>query len=283
MLLLAEDVEPIADQPSGVIDVLDGSFVALRQRARTMVTVVAGLVIPLSLFQGWIARNALGGATFGELLDNPELAQELSTSGASQYDAGFFLSIAFSSLVASVAGVAIARVVFGWFRGDDVSASDALRYTGRRAVPVLGAFLLVHLVELIGAVLFILPFFAAVVLCSLTSPVLAIEDLGPVAAVRRSWALVRRRPGPVVAIIALVGLVNWGVSTAVGTVPELGALVLGPDRAWLLVSLANTLASLILTPILATSMTLMYMDIRFRTEGLDIARRIEMEFGASRP
>jgi hypothetical protein len=270
-------VEPIADRPLGVIDLLDGSFAALRQRAQTIVVIVAGMLVPLSLFQAWVGRDDLGGASLSEILDDPTLAQEVSES-SSVYDAGFFGSQLLGLLVTAVGGVAVSRVVGGWLDGRDTSALDAASFTARRAGAVLAAFAVVHGLELIGFVLLVLPGLAVIVLSSLTSPVLALEELGPVASMRRSWELVRRRPGPVIGIIVLVGMVDYGVSQAIGTLPAGVALFVGPDRAWPLVAVANLATSIILVPVTGAAMCLMYLDIRFRTEGLDLHRRIGQRF-----
>ncbi len=260
-----------------MIDLLDGSFAALRQRARTMVTLVAGLVVPLSLLQAWVARDDLGGATFTDLLNDPTVAEEVSRAG-SVYDVGFFVAQGVGLLVTAVAGVGVARVMAGWFDGREVTAGEAIAFVGRRAGPILGAFVVVHVAELIGILLLVLPGLAAIVLFSLTSPVLAVEQLGPVAAVRRSAELVRRRAAAVVGVIVLVGIVQYAVSQAVGTLPGLVALFIGPDRAWPLVAASNLLTSIILVPVNGAAMCLVYYDIRFRTEGLDLRRRIDRTF-----
>jgi len=268
--------EPIADQPLGVIDLLDGAFAALRQRARVIVAIVVGLVIPLSLFQAWVTRDDLGGATFADLINDPTVAQEVSNS-TSPYDAGFFLSQLLSMFVTAVAGVAISRVVGGWFEGRETGAAEALRFTAGRGAAIIGSFIVIHVGELIGFVL-VIPGLMVLALSSLTSPVLALEDAGPLAAIKRSWQLVRRRPAAVVGVIVLLAIVHYGVSQAVGTLPALVALFIGPDRAWPLVAVSNLLTSIILIPVTAAAMCLTYLDIRFRTEGLDLRRRIHEQF-----
>ena len=268
---------PISDQPLGVIDLLDGAFAALRQRARVIVSIVAGLVIPLSLFQAWVTRDDLGGATFSDLINDPTVAQEVSDS-TNPYDAGFFLAQLMAMLVTAVAGVAVARVVGGWLEGVDTGAREALRFTARRGVSILGAFVIIHVVEAVGFVLLVIPGFIAIVLSALTSPVLALENLGALDSVRRSWSLVRRRPATVFGVVVLLALVQYGISQAVGTLPALVALFIGPDRAWPLVAVSNLLTSIILIPVTTAAMCLTYFDIRFRTEGLDLRRRMGLLF-----
>lgn len=268
---------PIAEGPLGVIDLLDGSFAALRQRARVIVAIAAGAVIPLSLFQAWVSRDDLGGATFSDLLNDPTVAQEVSQS-SNPYDLGFFIAQIMSMFVTAVVGVAVARVVGGWFEGRDTGAGEAMRFTMGRAFTIATAFVVIHLIELVGFILLVVPGATAVVAFSLTSPVLALEHVGAIESIRRSARLVRRRPGTVVGVIVLLAVVQYGVSQAVGTLPAVVALVVGPDRAWPLVAASNLLSSIILIPVTTAAMCLTYLDIRFRTEGLDIRRRMEMQF-----
>jgi Family of unknown function (DUF6159) len=124
----------------------------------------------------------------------------------------------------------------------------------------------------------VLPGLAAIVLCCLTSPVLASEELGPVASIRRSGNLARRRLGSVVGVMVLAGLVSYAVSQAVATLPTTVAVFIGFHRAWPLLAVANLVTSIITVTMTVAAMSLTYYDIRFRTEGLDLRRRIEREW-----
>jgi hypothetical protein len=267
---------PVLDRPTGVIDRLDGAFMVLRQRARVIVAIAAVVVVPSSVVQAWAMRDDLGGLSFLDMMDDPALAEEASQPG-SVYDAGFFVGQVLGLLVTAVAGVAIGRVVAGWHEGRDIGTGEALVFTARRSGTILAAFALSHLAELVGLVL-VLPGLVLIVLFSLTSPVLAAERLGPIAALRRSASLVRRRIGSVVGVMVLVGLVSYAVSEAVGTLPSAVALVLGLHRTWPVLAVANLVASIITVTVTVAAMSLTYYDIRFRTEGLDLRRRLDEEW-----
>ncbi|MCP3989791.1 MAG: hypothetical protein GY724_12000, partial [Actinomycetia bacterium] len=113
--------QPISEGPLGVIDLLDGSFGALRQRARTIVAIVVGFVVPVSIFQGWITRDDLGGASFLDLMNDPTVAQEVSES-SSIYDLETGIGQLLTLAVTAIVGVAVSRVVHGWFEGRDPTA-----------------------------------------------------------------------------------------------------------------------------------------------------------------
>ena len=244
-----------------------------------MIGLVAGLVIPLSLLEAWATRNSLGGSSLGELLSDPTLVQQSSTS-SSAATGGFVVTHTLDLAVTAFGGVAVSRVINGWLEGDEMSALAALRFTVGRIGALAATFVVIHVLELVGLVMAVVPGLAVIVLSSLTSPVLAIEQLGPIDSIRRSWTLVRRRLGSVVGIIVLLAAVNYGVSQAIGTMPNAVALFVGPDRAWPLVAASNTAISLILVPVTSAAMCLTYFDIRFRTEGLDLHRRIREHFGS---
>ncbi len=267
--------EPIADTPLGVIDLLDGAFAALRQRPQQIVAIVAGLVVPLGLFEAWAVRSAVldaggvGGSAFPLLV------------GVNVFSSTYAVASLLSLLVTAVAGVAVSHVVGGWLTGRDHTALGALALTARRSPTILAAFVVIHALEAIGFVLLVVPGVIVVVASSLTSPVIAVEGLGPIAAIRRSWSLVRRRAGSVLGVILLLGLVQLGVAGAISNVPGLAQSFLSPNQVWALVAATNLLASLILVPVNAAAMCLTYLDIRFRTEGLDLQRRIDADLPAT--
>src|SRR4029077_8800244 len=90
-------------------------------------------------------------------------------------------------------GVAMAHLVSGWLAGEDPGAGEVLRVVGRRS----GVALLAWLIALLLKGLSILACGVGVVLTipmfMVLSPVVAIEGVGPLAAVKRSWRLSSRR------------------------------------------------------------------------------------------
>lgn len=259
---------PVSDRPLAVLDLLDGAFAALRQRPRTLVGVVLPVLVPVELLQAWSARDLLGGAGIADVLSDPTIAEE--AAGAGPGITQTFVDLLATSFTVSVTGVAVAHVIAGWLQGREVTAGAALRATARRWWVVLLAWLCVRLVQAVATALFVVPGLVAVVLLSVTSPVVAFEGRGPLASIRRSVALVRPRFGPAVGVVLLVGIVSYGVSQAIETLPTVVAVVIGTDRAWPLLAASGILSSLVLVPFVTASAALLYVDLRFRSEGLDL-------------
>lgn len=148
---------------------------------------------------GGLAGLAVGMALFGLLLG--------------------FLWILSSSIVVVMAAEALA--------GREPGLGDALGAVVGRVGPVVAASLLVTAIVMAGTVLFVLPGLVAAVLLVFTLPAVLLDRLGPVEGLRRSVALVRAHPGPVVGLVvgAVLVLVALAIaSSVVGLVPFLGFL-----------------------------------------------------------
>jgi hypothetical protein len=263
---------PIGERPLGVIDILDGSFAALRQRPRVMVAIVVVLIIPSALLEGLLARAYLGEGSFDEVFSDP-FGYSNAGNDLSLFSARATIGYLVDWFTIAVAGVPNARVITGWTTGRDTGAGEALRFTARRSSAIVVAFVLIHVIELVATIVFVIPGLLAMIWFSLTSPVIATEDLGGWASMSRSRRLAKPQFGHVLAVVATVGIVGFGVEAAIGTLPSLLTSALGPDRAWPLVSAASFVAKLVVVPITAGAMALTYLDLRFRAEGLDLSLR----------
>jgi hypothetical protein len=165
---------------------------------------------------------------------------------------------------------AVARLMGAWTTGEDLAAGQLLRSVGSRWWVILVAYTLVHLVELFGAVSCYIGSVAAMAFFSLTAPVIGAEGLGPIKAMQRSARLVGSRFWPVLGINILIAVVDLLLSTALGGLPQLLAAWFGLDVAWLLLAAGNIIAAVITTPFVAAATVLLYLDLRVRSEGLDI-------------
>jgi hypothetical protein len=104
-----------------------------------------------------------------------------------------------------------------------------------------------------------------------TAPVIGAERLGPIAAMRRSARLVGRRFWPVLGLALLSGIVATLFGYALSLIPTVLSLLVGTAGfGWLLTAAAGTLSALITMPVVAGTSVLIYLDLRVRTEGLDI-------------
>ena len=153
--------------------------------------------------------------------------------------------------------------------------------THRSRCPVIGALLgsvapgLASLGGVIGGI-------AAVVLCpllwgrlALTVPIFVLERRGPAASVARSWRLVRGAFWRTWGLRALVSS-SWRRPSAALSVPLIVVLVGSANRdslpplSLVLLVLLGAIVWAVTQPLVAASLTLIYVDRRMRAEGLDI-------------
>lgn len=253
-----------------VPDVLDGSFAILRAAPATIIGFTAVFAVPVQLFGAWLQRDLFGGS----LLD---IFEDSDTSLLGVDDSGFgdlwaqavlFFGPALA-LVFVAAG--LVRLVGAWQVGNDLSLGDLLKGSVPLAWPLLASWLLVHLAEAAGALLCGVPALGVMTWFLVTAPVIGAERLGPIEAMRRSYRLVSRRFWPVMGLALLSGLVATFFGYALGFVPTALSLLLGTDGlGWLLSGAAGVLTALITMPIVAGTTVLVYLDLRVRTEGLDL-------------
>lgn len=251
-------------------DILDGAFKVFKANARTLLLVTAVVVVPLQLISSFALRSQFDVGIV-DMFQDPTLAESAAEQDESVAQ---LLTSLLTSLVAAlvtpfVAG-AVARVVAASYLGFEIGPGEALRRAAARFPALLGAFVLVHLAELGGFVLCVLPGLALMAMYVLVAPAIAIEEIGAVAGMRRSWRLVRPRFWPVLGISLLSGFIASTLGQILGTVPALIAVAFGGTFAWLGVAAGGVLSQLVSLPIVTIAATLLYFDARIRHEGFDL-------------
>lgn len=262
---------PLPLRPSTVADLLDGSFAAIRSSPRKVVTITAAFVVPVQLLLAFAARN-ISGAGLADVFSTDRSFSSTDPSG--EPDTGVLVlgygSVFVLSFVLMFVTAALAGVVAAWYSGHDMTVGAALRGAVRRSPALVAAWVLVHLLEIVAlvpcgfTVLFLMPMFWV------TAPAIVLERLGPVAAMRRSWRLVRRRYWPTMLIVLLTLFVAMVLQWALPVLPSVLAGLLPSSISWIASGLASSASALITMTVVAVCSILVYLDLRIRTEGLDL-------------
>lgn len=266
-------VPQIALRPMTVADILDGAFAIIKARPMRLLGISAVFVVPVNLIAAYLQRNMLGTVGLGDFFANPNdpavVAESQQGTNASEIWAAVLIWV-IPALALVFVAAAVSKLVGAWTAGEDPSAGELLRSVGRRWWPLLAAYLLVHLVEGLGALTCYIGTLAAMAFFSVTAPVIGAEDVGPLEAMKRSSRLVGARFWPVLGINLLIALVDFLLTNALGGLPQVLAGWFGWDVAWLLLAAGNIIGAVISTPFVAAATVLLYLDLRIRTEGLDI-------------
>lgn len=253
-----------------VSDVLDGSFAILKAAPATILAFTAVFAVPVQILGAWLQRDLLGGASLLDMFDGDTSLAGVDDGSLGSTWAQVVLLFGPSLALVFVA-TGLVRLVGAWHVGRDLSLGELLRGSVPLAWPLLASWFLVHLAEAVGMLLCGVGGLVAMTWFLVTAPVVGAERLGPVASMRRSWRLVARRFWPVMGLSILSSVVAMLFGYALGLVPTVLSLVVGTDGfGWLLTAASGILTSLITMPIVAGITVLIYLDLRVRTEGLDI-------------
>lgn len=139
----------------------------------------------------------------------------------------------------------------------------------------VGAALLLGVLSVLGACTLYLLNLALAVVAGFVGTVVVFERRGPVAAIQRSYRLAVAHlgvtAGVVFAVMTLDGFLSFGLAGLI----EAGYLLVGSDdgsQKYVAGQVSGAIASFLLAPTRALSMSLLYLTLRARTDGWDLVR-----------
>ena len=306
----------IALKPLGFGDFFDGGFRAIRHNPRVMIGLSAVVLLVTNIL---VSLPLMGLVTAGGLLDPATTTAEptgtqLAAVGGSLLalvPAGFLQSVAIivltGMLILSVTQSVVDRrlsttelwrrakgrvwPLIGWSVVQSVGAALLL------ALALAPGIVLLVLEEVIGgAVALVVLLLGAVVLGAWAYTVMAfvpvlivVERLGVLAAVRRSYRLVRgsfwRTLGILVLTAVIAGIVSQLLATPFAILGAFGLALMetNPTLAGVIyaagVAAGSTVGLVLAVPFLAAVVALLYVDRRIRLEGLDVTLARTLEDG----
>ena len=267
-----------------VSEVLDAAVKLFRANARTMMIIVATFMVPLEFVGAFLQRNINGGRGLLDVFRDP-------TAATSQNDpATIYGVVALTYLIGwivvpLVCGAA-SRMVLASYLGREMTPKAAIAAAVRRAPALIAASLLVHLAEVISGLPLLIPLIFVMPLFVMTAPAISIEELGPLAGIRRSVRLTTRRYWPVMGMVWLSAGLTYFLGQALRFIPGLTAAFIGYHWGWILLATGNVLAALVTVSVTVIIATLIYLDARIRQEGFDLlvtAERLAGDAGDQAP
>jgi len=295
-------------RPLRLGELLDQAIRLYRRNFLTFIGIIAVVYVPLTILQT-AASTAMTSSLF-EGVSTPEAIFSNYTYWIGFFSTIILAFVQFV-LVQGVATGAMTRAVADNYLGEKTSILDAYRGIGKSWLTLLGALIFVFLVLILITLWWIfvpcigwftglgmLAFLAAAV-NPMVAPVVVLETSGPwsspsdnllvrlgnwvirsVLSVRRAWSLARRRFWPVLGTIFVLYLfsliiVNGPVAIANFVLVQAFDLFDEPSMQLVFTSIIQALISLVAIliyyPLQLTAFTLVYFDLRVRTEGFDIA------------
>lgn len=246
--------------PKGVGQIYTDAFELYKANAAKLFTIVAIVVVPLSLLSALFTYVVFKGSETTSVVLGEEVTVTTRSFGitllASLVAAAIAVIISALLQAAIIRGAALASV------GDPLDVDASYRYGFRRFGSVILVSILVGLCVGIGFIFLIIPGLILLVMFSVAIPSLVVEDRRGTDAMSRSWNLVKGHFWHVVGVI----VVGWLISIVVGLV--FGAIGAAIGDLWLLRWIFDMIAQILIAPFIALVTVMLYVDLRARGEAL---------------
>lgn len=289
-------------RPLGMGQLLDQAIRLYRRNFLKFIGIIAVVQIPLTLLN--LLTSLL---TFGDMFARlqspapPQMADPFEVLGP-RYFAGMgstcILGIIGFVLIQGVATAALTQAVTDHYLGRSTSFLGAYRKIGRSWLRLVGAMVLAFISSIALFIWLLIPCigwltgigfltFFWLVITPLLAPIVVLERQRALHALRRAWDLARRRFWWVMGFVAILFVFNQllvsGPSLLINLLfqflTESFLRLENLSTTYVLQTVTQTLltliTSLIYLPLQQTSITLMYFDLRVRTEGFDLALQAE--------
>ncbi len=277
-------------RPLTIGQIIDQAITIYRRNFLVFIGIVAVIQIPLSLIQ--FVVNALPSSL---MLGAP------SDDSSQMYGA---LGLVCFGTIATVLGTlvlmegfgygALARAVVDYRLGRRSSILEAYRNISPQATRLVATTLLGSIMLSVVIVWILVPcigwftgmgmlVFVGAVILPLLAPIVVLEGKSGLGAMRRAWDLSRRRFWWVLGfafVLTLLGqmivlgptlLLSYGLLSTSWLASDLVAQNLLNNAIQIF---ASAIGGILYTPISVAAYTLMYLDLRVRTEGLDLAVQV---------
>lgn len=241
--------------PMGVGEILAASATVYVRRWRTLVAIAGVLVLPYAVLYLIMAESP---AEISALPTEQEMGEILSAMAPWLLVRLFIVSVLFAAVARTVVETYV-DVESSW----RVSAASAISRMASLAVVTV----LYWSGTTLGSMLFVLPGIFLMVAWSACLPVLIIEGVGPVAAIRRSWQITSGRRMPMFGVLLAASLIViiGSAATYVASGALLGALL--GDLGW---RLASEVSWVMVEPFIGVVLGVAYLDLLVRKEDLDL-------------
>ena len=302
-------------RPLGLGELLDGSVQTMRQNPRVMVGLSAAVMAVAGVLS--TIFMVAGLPQMLSVLESPD--EQIGASEVAGLVGGGISGFLVPALVQALAVVVLSGVlilaVSEAVLGRRPTIGQVWAKARPRILPLIGLSLLTALLTLLGSALLVGPGLAllavsgeaaavalivgiplAIVLAALlyvrlafAAPALLLENLGVIAAMRRSWRLVRGSWWRVLGVLLLTTIIasiaNGLLQTPFSIIGAVIAAAVAPGDAGgstaaitpavvitsVSGNIGTVIASTVTAPFSAAVTALLYIDLRIRREGLDVA------------
>jgi len=286
-------------RPLDVGERLDATFKAYRANFTSVAMAILIIAIPFAVVDAFVSYTTKPTSSIFVNSQFPGSSPVIHWDELWTEAGGLFVILVLSSLLTMWASAVVVQIVGRNLLGEEIKWSAALSGSGRRLGSLLWITLLVSIgwivpmsvvggvgvaliaanLRTLGGIILVVGFLAFMPYAlwfyvgqSLSVPVLMLEDIRGVAAIRRSFRLIRQSWWSVFGTIFLAGLITGFASFAISAVFLALNFVANSNSALtILFSAVERVISLVLvTPFSATILVILAIDMRVRKEGFDL-------------
>ena len=281
-------------RPLRVGEVLDVAIKVYLRNAWTLFKIVLVVVAPVELLSAFVIVSSLPepDASGGQAFEFGDVAP---------FVAGVVVASLLSWVATTLATGACFKAVTGAYLGARPGWRESLRFAGSRLPALLWVTFLPAVLVGLGFVVLILPGVAAAAAApddpggalllvlgaiagvllgiwiwirwSVAIPAMLTEDVRGRRALGRSFGLVKGRWWPTFGAIVLAAIIGWIVSAIVSSIAD-AVLFADSDATFatsvVVETVAGIVAGVVVTPLQAAVVAIVYFDLRVRKEGFDL-------------
>jgi len=265
-------------RPRTVGEILDVAFKLYTSHIRKLLIIAAVVFIPIGIIQLFVSAGS--GLDSIDLFDPDALAAGELPAGFTAFLGGT-LMLSLISLIGTlfVQGASI-KLFAGAYQGIEQTWQESVRFGIDKSLLILGTALVSAIGSGIGLIFCLVPGIWLWTSWYVAIPALLVEGTRPLAALSRSFQLVKQRFWPVLGVGVLAWIISQVVVQLLGLVVGLVAVVpAAMDAAetgtldggvFSASVLAGSVASIVTVPFLAAVAVAVYFDLRVRFEGFDL-------------
>jgi hypothetical protein len=199
-----------------------------------------------------------------------------------------YLGLFIALLLQPIATAAMLHIVMEEYAGRRPTVKQAFAFAFNRFFSLLGAIILVGLLELVGCCCFIIPGVYFWITYAFVSQVVVLERLGATDAMSRSQSLISGHRWRVFGVLVLVFVASIIIQVVVAQglqfllpsqeiIPAEGRIRVSINPVNHIVNtIIGQLVDILFRAFLAVCMTLLYLDLRIRKEGFDLELAAQM-------
>ncbi len=285
-------------RPLRLGELLDRAIQLYRRNFLTFIGIIALVHVPLTVLQT-AAAALMSGSLFSRISEPDGLFASYG------YTLGLMgtmvIWVAQIVLLQAIATGALTRAAADSYLGTKTGILDAYRGLRRSWPKLVGAVVVLNIILSGLLIWWVVPcigwitglgitIFVTMVVGPLVPSAVVLENQGVFDGLRRAWSLARRRFWPLLGYVCMLALFSAVVVNGPATIVSVLLLQvfnsLGePAMQMVLASVAQSLVQLVFLliylPLQLTAYTLIYFDLRVRTEGLDLAMLTLANSGSS--